>query len=65
MSELTSEHFDEVITTFKAHVDDRFDGMDRRLEAVEQLLSVNNRLDKIEVLLAEQFGRDVLIRAGL
>lgn len=41
------------------------DHMDERLDRMEQLLKVKERVDRIEVLLAEQFGRDVLARAGL
>ena len=41
------------------------DHMDERLDRLEQLLAVKHRVDRIEVLLAEQFGRDVLARAGL
>ena len=47
-----------VITNVNDHVDGR-------LERLEQLLKVKDRVDRIQVLLAEQFGRDVLIRAGL
>lgn len=72
MSELTQEHFDEVITAFKSHVDDRFETIDTtladhtaRLERLERHIDVSDRLDKIEILLAEQFGRDVLARVGL
>ena len=41
------------------------DHLDERLDRLEQLFSVKSRVDRIEVLLAEQFGRDVLMRAGL
>lgn len=47
-----------VITDVNDHVDDRF-------TRLEQLLEVRDRVDKMQVLLAEQFGRDVLARAGL
>lgn len=45
MSQLTQEHFDEVITGFKAHVDERFEHMDQRFDKVD------TRLDRIETLL--------------
>lgn len=35
------------------------DHMDERFARLEQLLEVKTRVDKIHVLLAEQFGRDV------
>lgn len=57
--------FDEVITDLKAHIDDRFDDVERRLTTVEQLITVKDRVDKMQVFLTEQFGRDVLARAGL
>jgi predicted nuclease with TOPRIM domain len=47
MSELTTEHFDEVITGFKAHVDERFEKVDEHFERVE------GRLDKIDARLSE------------
>jgi phosphate uptake regulator len=69
---LTLEHFDDVITAFKSHTDERFDAVERRLDKMderfdqlERLLAVKDRVDRIEILLAEKFGRDVLARAGL
>ena len=73
---LTLERFEK----FEQHLDQRFDDltlavagvitdvndhMDERFNHLEQLLKVKERVDRIEVLLAEQFGRDVLVRAGL
>jgi len=39
--------------------------IDERLKSLERLLEVKDRVDRMQVLLAEQFGRDVLARAGL
>ena len=50
--------FAEVIENVNAHTDARFDEL-------RDLLEVKDRVDRIQVLLAEQFGRDVLTRAGL
>ncbi|MBX3027058.1 hypothetical protein KF840_19310 [bacterium] len=44
------------------HVNDH---IDRRFARLEQLLEVRDRVDKMQVLLAEQFGAEVLARAGL
>ena len=53
MSEtLTAEHFDEVITGFKAHIDDQFTDVDKRFTNVDRRLdTVDKRLDSIEKLL--------------
>lgn len=47
MSQLTQEHFDEVITGFKQHVDERFENVDERLDRID------GRLDVIEKRLEE------------
>lgn len=41
------------------------DHLDERLDRLERLLAVKERVDRIEVLLTEQFGRDALLRVGL
>ncbi len=49
---LTTEHFDEVITAFKAHVDERLDALTRRVADVEQRLAgVEYRLNRFETRL--------------
>ena len=48
----------DVVTSVNDHIDER-------LERLEQLLQVKQRVDRIETLLAEKFGRDTLMRAGL
>lgn len=48
MSQLTQEHFDEVITGFKAHVDERFDVVETRLGRIETLLWHGQRIEEIE-----------------
>ena len=45
---LTTEHFDEVITGFKAHVDERFDTVEKRLDAIEKMLWQGERLRALE-----------------
>jgi hypothetical protein len=41
------------------------DHLDERLDRLERILAVKERVDRIEVLLTEQFGRDALLRVGL
>lgn len=55
----------ELILAVAAVITDVNEHMDERLDRLEQLLKVKERVDRIEVLLAEQFGRDVLARVGL
>lgn len=50
--------FAEVIESVNAHMDERFDEL-------KELLELKGRVDKMQVLLAEQFGVDALTRAGL
>jgi hypothetical protein len=59
------QRFDELGLAVAAVITDVNDHMDERFNHLEQLLKVKDRVDRIEVLLAEQFGRDVLARAGL
>lgn len=53
----TIAHFDRIDATLTDHT--------ARLRRLESNLEIRTRLDKIEVLLAEQFGPDVVARAGL
>lgn len=49
---LTLEHFDDVITTFKAHIDERFESVEHRLDAIDTTLADHTkRLTRIEDLL--------------
>lgn len=49
---LTGEHFDEVITAFKAHVDERFDDIAKRVPDVEERVAgVEYRLNRFETRL--------------
>ena len=59
MSQLTQQHFDEVITGFKAHVDERFDKVETRIGRIETLLWHGQRIEEIErrvIRLAELAG---------
>ncbi len=60
MSEsLSTEHFDEVITSFKSHMDERFDTVEDRLDRIEDGLWHGQRLEEYErriIKLAENTG---------
>lgn len=76
MSELTLERFEafeqkydrnhqQLMLAVAGVITDVNDHIDERFTRLEQLLEVKTRVDKMQVLLAEQFGADVLARAGL
>lgn len=75
MSQLTQEHFDETMRSIAdtladhgtqlAAIDATLADHTARLERLERQGDVSARVDKIQILLAEQFGRDVLARVGL
>jgi hypothetical protein len=50
--------FADAIESTNTHFDDR-------LDRLERILAVKERVDRIEALLTEHFGRDALLRVGL